>query len=75
MIEETTDAAHKEVLQGEVRRLGHYDSYRNAVALANGGQLDNARKILIELQSQKLDAQLSELVTDALEKLGGPRDP
>lgn len=75
MIEETTDAAHKEVLQGEVRRLGHYDSYRNAVALANGGQLDNARKILVELQSQKLDAQLSELVTDALEKLGRPPAP
>jgi tetratricopeptide (TPR) repeat protein len=75
MIEETTDAAHKEVLQGEVRRLSHYDSYRNAVALANGGQLDNARKILTELQSQKLDAQLSKLVTDALGKLGGPREP
>lgn len=75
MIEESTDDAHKEVLRGEVRRLTQYDSYRNAVALANGGQPDNARKILVALQSEELDAQLSELVTDALEKLGQPRAP
>lgn len=70
MIEETTDPAYKEVLQGEVRRLGHYDKYREAVALANGGQLAHAREILVVLQSAELDQALSEQVEDALKQLG-----
>ena len=40
------------------------------LALANGGQLANARKILVALQSEELDPQLSGFVKDALDKLG-----
>lgn len=74
LIEETTDPAYREVLRGEVRRLGHYDRYREAVALANGGQLANAREILVELQSKKLDGQLSGLVSEALKQLDESTD-
>jgi tetratricopeptide (TPR) repeat protein len=70
MIEETTDPAYKAVLQGEARRLGHYDRYRNAVALVEGGQLDRAREMLVALQSEQLDERLSGFVADAMEQLG-----
>ncbi len=64
MIEETTDPAYKEVLEAEVRRLRHYDAYRQAVALANGGQWANAREILADLQTEEMDEELSKHVDD-----------
>ena len=69
MIEETSDPAYKRVLQDEVRRLRHYDRYRQAVALANAGQLSNAREILVALQSEDLDRDLSEYVSETLKQL------
>jgi tetratricopeptide (TPR) repeat protein len=73
MIEQASDPRYKEVLRDEVRRLSQYDRYRNAVALANGGQLEGARKLLVELQAEGLDPQLADYVSEALEKLGaGP---
>lgn len=69
MIEETSDPAYKEVLEGEVRRLRHYDGYRQAVALANGGQWANAREILVGLQAEEMDGELSRHIAELLKQV------
>ena len=74
MIEETSDPAYKQVLQDEARRLRHYDRYRQAVALVNAGQLANAREILVALQSEKMDKELSEHVSEMLTQLNEQLD-
>jgi tetratricopeptide (TPR) repeat protein len=69
MIEETSDPTYKEVLEAEVRRLRRYDGYRQAVALANGGQWANAREILVGLQIEKQDDELSKHITELLKQV------